>query len=293
MMIGIEKWLLAARPKTLWASVAPVLVGTAMAYGDGAFHWPSALIALACSVLIQIGTNFANDYFDYQKGADTAQRQGPLRVTQAGIVTPETMRNATVAVFLIACIGGLYLIWRGGWPVVLTGVFCILAGILYTGGPYPYGYYGLGDLFCLIFFGPVAVGGTYYVQALDIHPLVMVAGLGPGLLITAILTVNNLRDMEDDSKAGKRTLAVRFGKTFTRWEYALLVVLGSSIPVILYFSSGLHISSLLTLLVIPMAWPPFRTLCARIDGPALNPALAYTARLPLIYSAIFSMGWLF
>ncbi len=144
----------------------------------------------------------------------------------------------------------------------------------------------------MIFFGPVAVGGTYYVQALEIHPLVVVAGLGPGLLITAILTVNNLRDIEDDEKAGKRTLAVCFGKTFTRWEFAILVVAGASIPVILYLSSGQRISSLITLLVIPIAWPAFRTLLSRTDGPALNPTLAYTARLPLIYSALFTVGWL-
>ena len=287
-----EKWLLAARPKTLWASVAPVIVGTAMAYGSGSHHWPSAIVALACAVLIQIGTNFANDYFDYQKGADTAQRQGPLRLTQAGLVTPQAMKRATALVFLMACLGALILIMRGGLPVILIGTFCILAGILYTGGPYPYGYHGLGDLICLIFFGPVAVGGTYYVQALEIHPLVVVAGLGPGLLITAILTVNNLRDIEDDRKAGKRTLAVCFGKTFTRWEFALLVVAGASIPVILYLSSGQRISSLITLLVIPIAWPAFRTLLSRTDGPALNPTLAYAARLPLIYSALFSVGWL-
>jgi 1,4-dihydroxy-2-naphthoate octaprenyltransferase len=262
------------------------------AFGDGLHHWPSAFIALVCAVLIQIGTNFANDYFDYQKGADTAQRQGPLRLTQAGLVTPQAMKRATVLVFLMACIGALILILRGGLPVILIGTSCILAGILYTGGPYPYGYHGLGDLICLIFFGPVAVGGTYYVQALEIHPLVVVAGLGPGLLIAAILTVNNLRDIEVDQKAGKRTLAVCFGKTFTRWEFALLVIAGASIPVILYLSSGQRISSLITLLVIPIAWPAFRTLLSRTDGPALNPTLAYAARLPLIYSALFTVGWL-
>jgi 1,4-dihydroxy-2-naphthoate octaprenyltransferase len=263
-----------------------------MAYGDGLHHWPSASVALVCAVLIQIGTNFANDYFDYQKGADTAQRQGPLRLTQAGLVTPQAMKRAMALVFFLACIGGLFLIMRGGLPVILVGVFCILSGVLYTGGPYPYGYHGLGDLICLISFGPVAVGGTYYVQALEIHPLVVIAGLGPGLLITAILTVNNLRDIEEDRKAGKRTLAVCFGKTFTRWEYAILVILGAAIPVLIYLNTGQRISSLLTLLVIPLAWPAFKTLRAHTDGPALNPALAYTAKLPLIYSALFSVGWL-
>ncbi len=291
-MNSLTIWLLAARPKTLWASVAPVVVGSAMAYGDGLHHWPSIAIAVLCGVLIQVGTNFANDYFDYQKGADTAQRQGPLRLTQAGLVTPQTMKRATALVFLMACIGALSLVMRGGLPIVLIGISCILAGILYTGGPYPYGYHGLGDLICLVFFGPVAVSGTYYVQTLEFHPVVAVAGLGPGLLITAILTVNNLRDIEDDRKAGKRTLAVCLGRTFTRWEYAFLVVLGASVPVLIYLNTGQRLSSLLTLLVIPLAWPAFKTLHARSDGAALNPALAYTARLPLIYSALFTVGWL-
>ncbi|MFQ5852948.1 MAG: 1,4-dihydroxy-2-naphthoate polyprenyltransferase [Candidatus Binatia bacterium] len=288
----MQKWLLAARPKTLWASFAPVVLGTVMAYGDGAHHWPSACITLLCAVLIQVGTNFANDYFDYEKGADTPERQGPIRVTQAGMISPQTMKQATAAVFSITCLGGLYLIWRGGWPIGLIGGLSILSGILYTGGPYPLGYLGLGDLFVLVFFGPIAVGGTYYVQALEIYPTILVAGLGPGLLIVAILTVNNLRDIEEDRKVGKRTLAVRFGKAFTRWEYALLVVLGASIPAFLYLYSGQHISSVTTLFVIPVAWPAFRTLCTRTDGPSLNPVLAYTARLLLVYSALFSVGWL-
>lgn len=285
-------WLLAARPKTLWASVAPVVVGTAMAYGDGVHHWPSACIAFLCAVLIQIGTNFANDYSDYERGADTGQRQGPLRVTQAGMVSPKTMKQATAAVFLVACLGGLYLVWRGGWPIAVIGTLSILSGILYTAGPYPLGYLGLGDLFVLVFFGPVAVGGTYYAQALEIDPTILIAGLGPGLLIVAILTVNNLRDIEEDRKVGKRTMAVRFGKTFTRWEYALLVVLGASIPAVLYLLTGQRVSSLMTLLVVPAAWPAFRIVCTHTDGPSLNPALAHTARLSLVYSALFSVGWL-
>jgi 1,4-dihydroxy-2-naphthoate octaprenyltransferase len=291
-MSPVAKWILAARPKTLWAAVAPVIVGTAMAYDTEVHHWPSAFIALFCAVLIQVGTNLANDYFDHQQGADTAQRQGPLRLTQSGLVTPQAMKRATALVFFIACIGGLYLIMRGGLPVILIGTFCLLSGILYTGGPYPYGYRGLGDLICLIFFGPVAVGGTYYVQALEIHPLVVVAGLGPGLLTTAILTVNNLRDIDEDRETGKRTLAVLMGKTFTRWEYAILIVLGASIPVVLYLQSGQHLSSLITLAIIPIAYPAFKTLVTQSNGLSLNPVLAATARLLLLYSALFSVSWI-
>ncbi len=291
-MTCFEKWILAARPKTLWASVAPVMVGTALAYGDGAHHWPSALIALACAVLIQIGTNFANDYFDYEKGADTEERMGPLRVTQSGMVSPTTMKWATAVIFFFACVGGAILTWRGGWPIAVVGLLCILSGLLYTGGPYPLGYLGLGDLFVLIFFGPVAVGGTYYVQALQVNTTVLVAGMGPGLLITAILTVNNLRDIEVDRKAGKRTLAVRFGKTFTRWEYALLVLVGVSIPPFLYLRSGQHLSSLLSLLVVLPAISTFRGVFGHAEGPSLNPVLANTARISLLYSVLFSVGWL-
>ena len=287
-----EKWILAARPKTLWASIAPVVVGTALAYGDGAHHWPSALIALVCSVLIQIGTNFANDYFDYEKGADTEERTGPLRVTQAGMVPPSTMRRATAVVFLLAFVGGAYLTWRGGWPIALVGLLCILSGLLYTGGPYPLGYLGLGDLFVLIFFGPVAVGGTYFVQALQINTTVLIAGIGPGMLITAILTVNNLRDIEVDRKAGKLTLAVRFGKAFTRWEFALLVFLGLSIPPFLYLHTGQHLSSLLSLLVVLPAVSTFRGVFGQAEGLSLNPVLANTARISLLYSVLFSVGWL-
>ncbi len=291
-MTCIEKWILAARPKTLWASIAPVVVGTALAYGDGAHHWPSALIALACAVLIQIGTNFANDYFDYEKGADTEERTGPLRVTQSGMVSPTTMKWATAVIFLSACVGGAILTWRGGWPIALVGLLCILSGLLYTGGPYPLGYLGLGDLFVLIFFGPVAVGGTYYVQALQINTTVLIAGMGPGLLITAILTVNNLRDIEVDRKAGKRTLAVRFGKTFTRWEYAFLVLVGVSIPPALYLHTGQHPSSLLSLLVVLPAISTFRGVFGHAEGPSLNSVLANTARISLLYSVLFSVGWL-
>ncbi len=291
-MKPVEKWILAARPKTLLASVAPVVVGTALAYGDEAHHWTAAIIALTCSVLIQIGTNFANDYFDFKKGADTAEREGPLRVTQANLVSPGTMMWATVLVFGMACVGGVYLVSRAGWPAVWIGLLCILSGILYTGGPYPLGYLGLGDLFVFIFFGPVAVGGTYYVQALSFNTTVLMAGFGPGLFITAILTVNNLRDIEVDRKAGKRTLAVRFGKTFTRWEFALLIGMGIATPLIIYFSTGQHLSSLLALGVLALARPTFKEVFGQAEGPALNPVLADTARLSLLYSVLFSVGWL-
>ncbi|RMF56518.1 MAG: 1,4-dihydroxy-2-naphthoate octaprenyltransferase, partial [Calditrichaeota bacterium] len=195
-------WLMASRPRTLGAAIAPVLMGLSMAYADMGLHMPSAIATLICALLIQIGTNFANDYYDFVQGADTGERLGPTRATQAGLVTPQAMKKAFIMVFSVAFLIGLYLIWRGGWPIFLIGVLSILFGILYTGGPYPLGYNGLADIFVLIFFGPVAVGGTYYLQTLQINGLVLIAGLAPGLISTALLTVNNLRDVITDRQAG-------------------------------------------------------------------------------------------
>ena len=200
----VQIWIMAARPKTLWAAVAPVAMGIAMAADAGGMHIPAALAALFGAVMIQIGTNLANDYFDYRKGTDQPGRLGPTRVTQAGLVTPHAMRIAITVTFSLAVVAGAYLVWRGGWPIVAVGLLSILFGFLYTAGPYPLGYNGLGDIFVLIFFGPVAVGGTYYVQTLDINTAVLIAGLAPGLFSVAILTVNNLRDIGTDAEAGKK-----------------------------------------------------------------------------------------
>src|SRR5713226_977713 len=288
----LSTWILAARPKTLVASVCPVIIATAMAHSSQAHHWPSALAALLGAVLIQIGTNFTNDYFDFQKGADTPRRLGPVRVTQAGLISPQEMKRATVLVFGLASVIGLYLIRRGGWPVVIIGTASILAGILYTGGPYPLGYLGLGDLFVFIFFGPVALAGTYYVQALDITTPVVIASFAPGFLITGILVVNNLRDIDEDRQTGKKTLAVRLGRSFTRGEYFSVIGLASLIPVLLYIRSGKHFASLIAVLVIVAAIPAFKTAFTKTDGPSLNRLLAQTGGLLTIYSVLFSLGWL-
>ena len=285
-------WLMAARTKTLAAGTAPVIIGTAMAYGDGRAHWLAAACAMLGSILIQVGTNFANDYFDHAKGTDTADRLGPLRVTQAGFVAPGTMLCATILVFLAACGPGLYIVWRGGWPFVVVGLVSILCGVLYTGGPYPLGYLGLGDLFVLIFFGPVAVVGTYYVQALDMNRDVALAGVASGLFSVAILTVNNLRDIDQDAHAGKKTLAVRFGRTFARYEYlTALMIAALVIPLALGIHTS-HVSILLPILTFPAAVPTIRTVFTTTDGPALNNALAATGKLLLLFSALFAVGWI-
>jgi len=285
-------WILAARPKTLWATVAPVLIGTAMAFEAKAGHWPSALAALVGAVLIQIGTNFANDYFDFKKGADQHERLGPTRMTQAGLIKPDSMRTATIIAFSLALMVGIYLVWRGGWPIAVIGLLSILLGIMYTGGPYPLGYHGLGEIFVLVFFGPVAVGGTYYVQALDINSIVLLAGLPPGLFSVAILTVNNLRDIESDRLAGKKTMAVLFGRTFARTQYFVSIALASVLPVLFCLTTQRHFYSSLTVLVLLAAVPAFKTLLGKTDGPALNNVLAATGMLLLLYSVIFSVGWL-
>ncbi len=285
-------WILASRPKTLWAALAPVIIGTAMAFDHGKAHWLSAVLAALAAVMIQIGTNFANDYFDHLHGADHAERLGPLRATQAGLVKPGAMRAAFITAFSLAFLAGVYLIWRGGWPILIIGLLSILFGILYTGGPYPLGYHGLGDIFVLIFFGLVAVGGTYYVQTLEINRNVLLAGLAPGFFSTAILTVNNLRDIYTDKAAGKRTLAVRFGETFARLEYLLSIFIACLVPVILYFLTLRHLYALASALVFFAALPSIRITFTEQPGIIFNKVLADTGKLLLIYSVLFSVGWL-
>ncbi len=287
----VSVWIQAARPKTLWAAVAPVALGTAFALEAGRVHWPSALVALLAAVLIQIGTNFANDYSDFVKGADTAARKGPLRITQAGLVAPQAVRLAATLVFAAAFVSGMYLVWRGGWIVLLIGVLSILFGVLYTAGRYALAYLGLGDLFVLIFFGPVAVAGTYYVQVLSVSGAVLIAGLGPGLLAVAILLANNIRDIEEDRAANKRTLVVRLGRSFGIGLYTACLLGAAAVPVGLAVASGSHWWSLVAAPVVLLGAPNIRTFVREREAERLNPLLGSTARLLLVYSLVFSIGW--
>lgn len=284
-------WLAAIRPKTLWAGVAPVLIGVAMAIEAGVVHWLAALLALLGALFIQIGTNFYNDYADFKKGADTEERKGPLRVTQAGLVSPEGMKRATYLAFGLAVAAGGYLMWRGGWPIVVIGFLSILCGFLYTAGRYSLAYLGLGDIFVLIFFGPVAVGGTYFVQALEINNLVLIAGLAPGLLAVAILLVNNIRDIDEDRLAGKKTIVVRFGRRFGLACYLFCVIGAAAVPMGVYLMSGRHPAVLIASVVLLIGLPLFRKIVQTPAGPALNPVLGATARMLLIYSVLFSVAW--
>ena len=284
-------WLLAARPKTLWASVAPVAIGVGMAYADRVHHWPSAVACLLCAMLVQIATNFWNDYCDHAKGADTAERVGPTRATQAGWVSPAAMKQASLLTFGLTALVSAYLVHRGGWPFIWIGVASILSGLLYTGGPRPLGYLGLGDIFVLVFFGPVAVAGTYYAQALRVTHEVLFAGIAPGLLSTAVLVVNNLRDRETDARAGKRTLIVRFGERFGQTEYFFCLAGASFVPFVLYAKSHQHVNSLAACATILAGWPGIRAVFSR-SGTALNPILGFTALLLLLYAFLFIVGWI-
>lgn len=284
-------WLWAARPKTLAAAAAPVGIGTAMALEAGAFHAPAALCALLGAMLIQVGTNFSNDYLDFVKGADRASRQGPTRATQAGWISVRAMQRATVFVFALAFASGAYLIWRGGWPVLLVGVSSIAAGVWYTAGRWSLAYLGLADLFVLVFFGPVAVGGTYYVQALHVSAEVVGAGFAPGFLATGILLINNLRDREEDARAEKKTLVVRFGREVGRWLYVGCMAGAALVPVVLVGWTGGHWWALAALGVAPASTPVVRRLWQTADPRALNPLLGRTAQLLIAYSLVFSVGW--
>jgi len=287
-----QNWILAARPKTLPASIAPVMIGTAMAYGDGIHHFPTALLCLLCAMLIQIGTNLANDYFDFKKGADTRERKGPTRVTQAGLIAPGHVLAATILTFALAGLLSWILVQRGGTPILIIAVLSIISGFLYTAGPKPLGYIGLGDIFVFIFFGLVAVSGTYYVQSYEINLAVLLAGFGPGLLSTAILAVNNLRDIDSDKKSGKRTLAVRFGRSFAQMEYALCVIWATLIPILIYLYIYDHIFILLASFTSLLAIHGIRTVFTKEDGPSLNHTLAFTGKILMIYSVLFSIGWI-
>lgn len=284
----LRAWLAASRPATLGAALAPVAVGSACASAVGAFAAGPALAALLGAMFLQVGANFANDVFDHEKGADNSDRIGPARSVQAGWISAAAMRRGMVVVFSLAALTGLYLAWVAGPIVLLIGVFSITAAIAYTGGPYPLGYHGLGDVFVFVFFGLVAVTGTAFVQMGSVPPLAWVAAAAPGSLATAILVVNNLRDRHTDAAAGKRTLAVRFGRRVALIEYALLLGIAYTVlPVLaLLRESWWPMVALVTL-------PEAVRLLVRLrekEGAALNPLLPATARLLVLHSLALSLG---
>jgi 1,4-dihydroxy-2-naphthoate polyprenyltransferase len=286
-------WLLAARPKTLTAAVAPVLVGTGLAAHHGRAALAPALAALAGAILIQIGTNLANDYYDFVRGGDTAERVGPVRVTQAGLISPAAVRNAMVLVLAAAMLPGAYLVAVGGWPIVWIGLASVACAVLYTGGPFPLAYHGLGDVFVFVFFGLIAVGGTYWVQALAWPADALLAGIGVGALSTALLVVNNLRDIETDARAGKRTLAVRLGRAGTRAEYVLLLAVAALVPPAGALVLGWPATVLVAWAVAALSLRPLQAVLSAGDPRELIPALEGTARMLALYGVLLALGLAF
>jgi 1,4-dihydroxy-2-naphthoate octaprenyltransferase len=282
-------WILAARPRTLPAAVAPVIAASALAFCHGKFALAPALAALIGALLIQIGANFSNDLFDFQKGVDTSQRVGPTRVTQAGLLSQREVAAGTAAVFGLAALCGLYLGWVSGWPVIAIGVLSILAALAYTGGPYPLGYNGLGELFVFLFFGVAAVVGTYYVQAREAPLSAFALSIPIGLLVVNILVVNNLRDIATDRASGKRSLAVRFGEAWTRREYLAVLSLAYLAPALMALSGLLPAWVLLSWLSSPLAFRLVDSI-KKETGRALNRTLAATGQLELAYCLLLGVG---
>ena len=287
----LEAWWLAARPKTLAAGLAPVLVGTAVAHAHGGIRLRPALAAALGSLLIQIATNLANDYFDHKKGADTAERLGPSRAVQQGWIAPRTMLTATILTLIAALGVGIFLIQIGGWPIAAIGVASLVCAIAYTGGPYPLAYVGLGDIFVFLFFGLAAVVGTTWVQTLSAPPAAWVGGAAVGMLATAILVVNNLRDRHTDAKANKRTLAVRWGARAARMEHAGMICVPYLLVIAAAFLAWVPWAcAVAALFSVPLAVREIRSVSSK-DGADLNPHLGGAARLELVFSMLFSLGF--
>lgn len=291
-MTTLATWIEGTRPKTLIAGVSPVLIGTAVAIQAGHFHFLTFLATLLFSVLIQIGTNFANDYYDFKKGADTEARKGPRRLVQAGLVSPQTMKRATHIVFALASLLMLYLISIGGIWLTLPLLLCVLFGYLYTAGPYPLAYLGISDLFVFVFFGLVATTGTTYLQTGSLSLKALLAGMGPGFLSMAMLVLNNLRDVEEDRIAHKKTLPVRFGKTFGKWEYACCLLGTALVPLLIMLTTKSHGFLLLTWGFLIPGTPLVKALFQEKTAQGLARFFPKTGKILTLYTLLFVLGYL-
>jgi 1,4-dihydroxy-2-naphthoate octaprenyltransferase len=283
-------WLLAIRPPTLTAAVAPVVVGTAVAARAEALRLGPAGAALVGALALQVAANLANDISDFRRGADTERRVGPPRVTQLGLLTEQQVLLGLWTAVGVAVVAGLYLTWVAGWPVVVIGLASIGALLAYTGGPWPFGYRGLGEVFVFAFFGVVAVVGTYYVQALHVTGAAIAASIPVGLTVSAILVVNNVRDIHTDRVAGKRTLAVILGPRLARLHFLLTIVAAYVAAALLWLLGEFSAWTMLAFLSLPFAWAPTAAVLAQSEGPALNLALKATARLHLIFGLLLAVG---
>jgi 1,4-dihydroxy-2-naphthoate polyprenyltransferase len=288
----VRIWLMAARPKTLPVGLAPVLVGTSLAGTADVFHPLRFAATLVGALLIQVGANLSNDYSDARRGADAEDRLGPVRVTAGGLVPPRQVLLATYVTFALAVLVGIYLVAVAGWELLLVGAASIVAGVLYTGGPRPYGYEGFGELFVFLFFGVVAVAGSFFVQAETLVWEAFALAVPVGLLAAAVLVVNNVRDIDTDRRAGKRTLAVRLGRERTRGLFAAMAYGAYLLTPITWLFGPLDAWVLLPLLSLPLAAPIVRVVRTHVDGPSLNAALAQTGRLELVFCVLLSAGLL-
>ncbi|HEY5429220.1 MAG TPA: 1,4-dihydroxy-2-naphthoate polyprenyltransferase [Solirubrobacteraceae bacterium] len=289
---GMRIWLMAARPRTLPAAIAPVLVGTSLAGFDHVFHPLRFLAALLGALFIQVGTNLSNDYSDARRGADAEDRLGPVRVTAGGLVPPRQVLVATYITFGLAVLAGIYLIVVAGWELLIVGAASILAGVAYTGGPRPYGYEGLGEVFVFLFFGVVAVAGSFFVQVTHLQWEAFALAVPVGLLAAAILVVNNVRDVDSDRRAGKRTLAVKLGRERTRGLFAAVVYLAYVLAPVTWVFGPTTAWVMLPWLTLPLATGVVRTVRSRTDGPSLNGALAQSGMLQLAFCTLLSAGLL-
>lgn len=287
----VQAWLLASRPATLPAAAVPVFVGAAAAVSEGASIRPLVFaVTLVCALLIQIGTNFANDYSDFHRGADHAGRLGPVRVTQSGLITQAGVRRGIVVAFGAATVLGLWLAWIGGWPIIVIGVLSIISGLAYTGGPFPFGYHGLGDIFVFLFFGLIAVTGTAFLQTGAWSGFALVLSVPVGLLVTNILVINNLRDLPTDRAANKMTLAVRLGDRATRVQYAAFIVISYAVPLALAIGNPARRWLMLTWVTLPIAFSLMRTVLVGLSGRDLNPVLKRTGQLLLFFGLLLAAG---
>ena len=285
----LNSWLLASRPKTLLAAVVPVMVGSALAVSMNKFFLPYSLVALLCSVLIQVGTNFTNDLYDYFKGSDTVKRKGPRRVLASGLISVKEMKLAIILVFGLTFLLGLYLVYSVGILILWVGIFSIFAGIIYTAGPYPLAYNGLGDVFVFIFFGIIGTMGTFYLHTQEISILSFVVSIPVGALITNILVVNNYRDIDEDREANKKTLAVVTGRIFTRWQFILLITLSYLTTILLYLNFNYSLWILLPLFTIPIAGILIRMFYT-LNGEELNKTLELSAKFAGVFGLLLSIG---
>lgn len=286
-----EIWFLASRPKTLFAAFVPVIVGASLAYAEGKLNFTASVVALLCSILFQVGANFTNDLYDFLKGADTEKRIGPLRVLNAGLVTPLQMKIVIFFNFGLAFLLGLYLVYIGGNFILVIGLLSIIASLAYTAGPYPLAYHGLGEIFVFLFFGFVGTVGTFFINTKEISAIAFVAAIPVGALITNILVVNNYRDIEQDKAAGKNTLAVKFGKSFSRYEYLMLLFSSFLVPLLIFVNYDFRIWIFLPYVTFPLAYKLILSIFQK-KGSQLNATLELTAKFSALYGFLFSLGFI-